>query len=70
MRRNDWDFLYKPVIVEDIKDTLFHMGGLKAPRPDGLHALFFQSQWTVLSSSICDLIFKIFHDPEEIWSIN
>ena len=66
----DWDFIYKPLSVEEIKDTLFHMGSLKAPGFNGLHALFFQSQWNVLSGFSCGLVFKIFQFPAKIRAVN
>ena len=46
------------------------MGGLKAPRPDGLHALFFQSQWNHAGDSICSMVSEIFHQPEKVKDIN
>ena len=70
VERNDWDFIYRPLFVEGIKDTLFHMGSLKAPGPRWASCFFFSKQWKVLRGSICDLIFKIVQYPEEIWAIN
>ncbi|KAF7826983.1 uncharacterized protein G2W53_018147 [Senna tora] len=43
---------YKPFSAEEIKEAGFSMGALKAPGPDGLNPLFFQSQWDSVSSSI------------------
>ena len=42
VERNDWDFIFRTLSVDEIKDTLFHPGSLKALGPDRLHALFFQ----------------------------
>lgn len=36
------------VTYEEIKDVFFRMGALKAPGPDGFHAMFFQTQWDVI----------------------
>ena len=66
----DWEFIYRALTREDIKETLFSIGGLKAPGPNGLHALFFQSQWLTFGDSICELVFDIFHNPHKVKNIN
>jgi hypothetical protein len=36
------DDLQKPYIAKDVKKALFSIGDMKAPDPDGLHAIFFK----------------------------
>ncbi|XP_061348186.1 uncharacterized protein LOC133293611 [Gastrolobium bilobum] len=52
--------LHRPPSREEIKDVFFNMDGLKALRPDGLHALFFQSQWPTMEVSVMRLIEDVF----------
>ncbi|KAK5824615.1 hypothetical protein PVK06_019396 [Gossypium arboreum] len=40
----DINFLEKPMSNEEIKEAMFDMAPLKAPRSDGFHALFFQKK--------------------------
>lgn len=46
------------------------MGALKAPSLDGLHPLFFQSQWDTIGSTDCSLVKSIFIEPANIRDIN
>lgn len=46
---------------EEICATVFSMKPLKAPRIDGLHAIFYQSQWKVVGKSACKQIIDIFN---------
>ena len=55
---------------EEIRDTLFSISPLKALGPDGLHALFFQSQWDTVGGSLCNLILNIFQHLKRIQGIN
>ncbi|XP_061344062.1 uncharacterized protein LOC133290031 [Gastrolobium bilobum] len=46
------------------------MGKFKAPGPDGLQAVFFQSHWKLVGDSVCRLIVVIFLDPGKVKEIN
>lgn len=41
----DLRLLNRPVALEEVKASLFNIGGLKAPGIDGFPACFYQSQW-------------------------
>ena len=56
--------LEKNLLDDEIKNALFQMGALKAPGPDGVHALFFQIQWPMVGKQICNFIQGVFNgDP-------
>jgi hypothetical protein len=44
--------LYKEFSDEEIGNTLFHIGPLKAPGPNGFPARFFQKNWGAMSQDI------------------
>lgn len=54
------------VMNEEIHFAIKCMGGLKAPSPDGLQAILYQSQW----DSFCKLISNILTNPCQVEDIN
>lgn len=54
----------------EIKDAIFSMGPLKAPGPDGLQAVFFQSQWDQVGGSVTRFVSDCFEDPSLISAVN
>lgn len=60
----------KSICDEEIKDAMFSMGPFKAPGSDGLYAIFFQSQWDVIGTSVCSFVKRVFAEPESIREVN
>ena len=48
------------VSMEEVKLVVFSMGAFKAPGPDGLHALFYQSQWSSVGVDVFKFVEDIF----------
>lgn len=48
-----YHIMKKSVDDEEIRDIIFSMKPLKAPGIDDMHAIFNQSQWEVVSKSVC-----------------
>jgi hypothetical protein len=44
------------VLDAEIETTLFTMGPMKSPGPDGLPALFFQRHWAELKDVVCSAV--------------
>ena len=44
--------LLAPYTAEEVKNALFSIGDLKAPGPDGLHAVFYKRFWDMLESDL------------------
>jgi len=51
--------LLAPFSREEVKKALFSIGDLKAPGPDGLHAVFFKRFWNMLGDELID---EVLHD--------
>lgn len=46
------NFLPAPFTADDVKKVVFSIGDLKAPGPDGLHAVFFKRYWNLIGEEI------------------
>jgi hypothetical protein len=44
--------LLAPFTAEEVKKALFNIGDLKAPGPDGLHAVFYKRFWNMLGDDL------------------
>jgi hypothetical protein len=46
--------LLEPFTREEVKKALFSIGDLKAPGPDGLHAIFFKRFWNFVEDDLVE----------------
>ena len=60
LEAHEVDCVATPILREEIKRAVFSMKLLKAPGTDGLHAIFYQSQWHIVGSSFCRFVNDIF----------
>jgi hypothetical protein len=56
--------------IEDISSVLKQMSHLKAPRPDGFTACFFQQNWTTVHPKVCKAILYFLNTGEMDRNIN
>ena len=46
------EVLLLPYTEQEVKEALFNIGDLKAPGPDGLHAIFYKRFWSMLGDDL------------------
>lgn len=56
LTHNQFDSLSRVVTMEEVKRAVFEMSHLKAPGPDGMHALFYQDNWPVVALTMFALV--------------
>ena len=50
--------LTAPFTPDEVRKALFSIGDLKAPGPDGLHAVFYKRFWDMLGATWCRRFYK------------
>lgn len=58
------EHLMKPFMAEDVKQAAFSIGDLKAPGPDGLHAIFFKRCWHFIGEEITVEVFSAINNGQ------
>ncbi|XP_025703091.1 uncharacterized protein [Arachis hypogaea] len=58
--------LDRMVAVEEVSAAIFSMGAWKVPGPDDLPPMFYQSNWSLVKTSVEDWVKKVFVDHAEI----
>lgn len=56
------DALTAKVSDSEVERTIFSMGSLKAPGPDGLNGLFYQKHWKVIKVEVTNAVKCFFVD--------
>lgn len=58
------------VSVEEVNNIAMHMGGLKAPRPDGFSGLFYQAHWDIIDADVNEIIGEMMNGSQNPMRIN
>nr|KYP70239.1 Putative ribonuclease H protein At1g65750 family [Cajanus cajan] len=70
LSNSEFEEIRKDMNNEEIFATIKSMNGFKAPGPDGLQAIFYQSQWNYIGQEVCNMIRDIVAQPEKVAEIN
>jgi hypothetical protein len=61
------NMLIAPFTADDVKRAVFSIGDLKAPGPDGLHAIFYKKFWNIYGDEITQEILQ--HSIQELFQM-
>ena len=62
--------LSRDYIADEIKAALFQMGPTKAPGPDGMNALFYQTFWHIVGIDVVVAVLDFMHSGTMPFDIN
>ncbi|KAL9666121.1 hypothetical protein QQ045_000444 [Rhodiola kirilowii] len=54
--------LCEPVTATEVQAAIFQMSPMKAPGPDGFHALFYQKFWHTIKDTVISKVLKVFEE--------
>lgn len=52
--------LQREICEQEVRQAVFQMGGLKAPRPEGIPAIFFHKAWEVMGKEVTEEMLHFF----------
>ena len=55
----DGEMLVRPFTKAELENALKQMAPTKAPKPDGMTALFFQRYWRMVGNAVCRVILNV-----------
>ncbi|KAL6190194.1 hypothetical protein ACLB2K_036592 [Fragaria x ananassa] len=70
INQTDNELLLQQVTDEEIYDAVHSIGALKAPGPDGLHAIFFQKCWDEVKNTLIPMVKTCFNNGNLIRHLN
>ncbi|XP_024200132.1 uncharacterized protein LOC112203389 [Rosa chinensis] len=62
--------LLKPVTMDEIHLPVNSIGPLKAPGPDGIHAMFYQKHWDLVKDKMSDIVLDFFQNNTSLRLLN
>lgn len=70
INEEDFNFLDAPILDDEIKNALFHIGDDKAPGPDGFYAAFFKSNWDLVERDFLQAAQEFFNSGKFLKQFN
>ena len=64
------DSLTQVFIAQEIRMALFQMHPTKAPRPNGMLAIFYQKYWNIVSPDVTNMVLNVLNSNMSMAEIN
>nr|KYP46734.1 Retrovirus-related Pol polyprotein LINE-1 [Cajanus cajan] len=70
LNNDDIALIGAPIRDDEVLAAVKRMSNFKAPGPDGLQAIFYKSQWSIVGPAVCQLIHDIEVNPSKVAEVN